>query len=85
MLEILKVNLFNDIINDKLGLGELISLGDASSSKIFLGGLSQKDGDGDHAYVWLDDAMQVMIGWWFGLVWFGLVWFGLISIWFGLI
>ena len=63
MLEILKLCLFNDLINVVLGLGELISLGDASSSKIFLGGLSQKDGDGDHAYVWLDDAMQVMIGW----------------------
>jgi len=42
------------------GLGRLISLDEVNTSKIFLGGLSQKDGDGDSAYVWLDDAMQVV-------------------------
>ena len=42
-----------------LGLGDLISLAEGATSKIFLGGLSEKDGDGESAYVWLDDAMQV--------------------------
>ena len=42
-----------------IGLGDLISLAEGATSKIFLGGLSEKDGDGESAYVWLDDAMQV--------------------------
>ena len=41
------------------GLGSLLSLKDIDKQETFLGGLDHKDGDGDFAYVWEDDVMQV--------------------------
>jgi len=42
------------------GLGSLVYLPEVNTSKVFLGGLSCKDGDGEFAYVWQEDAMQVV-------------------------
>ena len=41
------------------GLGSLLSLKDIDKQETFTGGLDHKDGDGDFAYVWEDDVMQV--------------------------
>ena len=41
------------------GLGRLISLHDVDKGATFLGGLDATDGDGDFAYLWEDDVMQV--------------------------
>jgi tuberous sclerosis protein 2 len=42
------------------GLGALIYLRDVDHQSTFLGGLDAEDGDGDYAYMWEDDAMQVI-------------------------
>jgi len=42
------------------GLGSLIDLSEVNTNKVFLGGLSYKDGDGEFAYIWQEDAMQVV-------------------------
>jgi len=42
------------------GLGCLISLKDVDRKVTFLGGLNQEEGDGDYAYMWEDDVMQVI-------------------------
>jgi len=44
------------------GLGKLISLHDVDKSVTFLGGIDSLDGDGDFAYMWHDDVMQVFNG-----------------------
>lgn len=41
------------------GLGTLISLRDIDRTATYLGGLDHSDGDGDFAYMWEDDVMQV--------------------------
>ena len=41
------------------GLGSLLSLKDIDKQETFTGGLDHRDGDGDFAYVWEDDVMQV--------------------------
>lgn len=41
------------------GLGKLIKLRDVDPQKIFLGGLSKDGEDGEFAYIWQDDVMQV--------------------------
>ena len=41
------------------GLGSLISLRDIDKTTTYLGGLDHSDGDGDFAYMWEDDVMQV--------------------------
>lgn len=41
------------------GLGSLISLKDIDKATTYLGGLDHSDGDGDFAYMWEDDVMQV--------------------------
>jgi hypothetical protein len=43
------------------GLGRLISLHDVDKGATFLGGLDATDGDGDFAYMWEDDVMQVRL------------------------
>ena len=42
------------------GLGSLISLKDIDKASTYLGGLDHSDGDGDFAYMWEDDVMQVI-------------------------
>ena len=42
-----------------LGLGDLISLRDIDQRTTFVGGLKAEEGDGDYAYMWEDDVMQV--------------------------
>ncbi len=42
------------------GLGTLISLADVDKTATYLGGLDHRDGDGDFAYMWEDDVMQVI-------------------------
>jgi len=42
------------------GLGNLVDLTDVDKSMVFLGGLDPRDGDGQFAYVWQDDVMQVV-------------------------
>jgi len=42
------------------GLGTLICLRDVDRAAVFLGGLDHSDGDGDFAYMWEDDVMQVI-------------------------
>ncbi len=42
------------------GLGSLISLRDVDRQTTFVGGLDTEDGDGDYAYMWEDDVMQVI-------------------------
>lgn len=42
------------------GLGSLIKLSEVQDvQKTFLGGLANDGGDGDFAYIWQDDVMQV--------------------------
>ena len=41
------------------GLGDLICLRDVDQRTTFVGGLKAEDGDGDYAYMWEDDVMQV--------------------------
>ncbi len=41
------------------GLGSLICLKDIDKASTYLGGLDHCDGDGDFAYMWEDDVMQV--------------------------
>ena len=43
-----------------LGLGDLISLRDVDQRTTFVGGLKAEEGDGDYAYMWEDDVMQVI-------------------------
>jgi len=43
-----------------LGLGDLISLRDIDQRTTFVGGLKAEEGDGDYAYMWEDDVMQVI-------------------------
>jgi len=47
---------YTDFLN---GLGRLISLHDVDKAATYLGGLDTADGDGDFAYMWEDDVMQV--------------------------
>ena len=42
------------------GLGSLICLRDVDRQTTFVGGLDAEDGDGDYAYMWEDDVMQVI-------------------------
>jgi len=42
------------------GLGSLVDLTDVDKNTVFLGGLDPRDGDGQFAYVWQDDVMQVV-------------------------
>ena len=42
------------------GLGSLICLRDVDRKTTFLGGLNPEEGDGDYAYMWEDDLMQVI-------------------------
>ena len=43
------------------GLGSLICLRDVDRQTTFVGGLDAEDGDGDYAYMWEDDVMQVIL------------------------
>lgn len=42
------------------GLGSLISLKEMDRATTYVGGLDHEDGDGDFAYMWEDDVMQVL-------------------------
>jgi len=43
------------------GLGKLIKLREVDPQKTFLGGLSRDGDDGEFAYIWQDDVMQVSL------------------------